>query len=483
MGRPTRIQAGVKPSLRSAPRLCVLMVLFLLPGCGIRRPGTVPGCNVLLISLDTLRADHLSCYGYKRATSPQIDQVAKEGVLFENAVAASNWTTPSHMSMLTSLYPSAHGIQNEAMSLGEAVPTLAEVLVKRGYTTAAFVTGPMLSHRLGFSNGFQVYDDFTATLMCETNLFDDHAAYSAGIFNVPTDHLITDLATLWLKQHGQEKFFLFLHYWDCHSDYIPPAPYDRLFDPGYQGKENGRDIGPRKPQIEGRIAPKDLAHLIALYDGEIAHTDDHVGQVLQLLRDMGVAEKTLVIIVSDHGEGFLEHGKILHGNSMFEELIHVPLILRLPGVIPAGRRINDNASQVDVMPTVLGLLGIAEPAGLQGIDLSGACRGLGGLPDRILFSEAVFFGEPERRAVRWGPYKLIQEKNGRPMPLLVVHEGREADARKAGLDAKQSYKLEEMLTQALAAGPSGSEGPNRAAKPSQMDEATLRRLRSLGYVQ
>ena len=222
---------------------------------------------------------------------------------------------------------------------------------------------------------------------------------------------------------------------------------------------------------------------MALYDGEIAHTDEHVGQVLQLLRDMGVAEKTLVIIVSDHGEGFMEHGMMLHGNSLFEELIHVPLILRLPGVIPAGRRIKDNASQIDVMPTVLGLLGIAEPAGLQGIDMSRACRGLGGLPDRVLFSEAKFFNEPQRRAVRWGPYKLIEEREGRPKPLLVVHEGSESDAQKAGLDDKQRQKVEEMLTQELASGPSGPEGPNRAAQPSQMDEATLRRLKSLGYVQ
>ncbi len=165
----------VQTSLRRVPR-CALILLFLLLGCGTGRAEPLAGYNVLLISLDTLRADHLSCYGYKRATSPRIDQVAKESVLFENVVAASSWTIPSHMSLLTSQYPSVHGVENENMCLGEAVPTLAQVLAKQGYTTAAFVTGPMLNHRFGFHRGFQLYDDFTATVMCEMNLFEDHAA-------------------------------------------------------------------------------------------------------------------------------------------------------------------------------------------------------------------------------------------------------------------------------------------------------------------
>ena len=137
------------------------------------------------------------------------------------------------------------------------------------------------------------------------------------------------------------------------------------------------------------------------------------------------------------------------------------------------------------MPTVLGLLGIAAPGGLQGIDLSRACRGLGGLPDRVIFSETKgsLDDDPHLRAARWGPYKLIQEKGCLPMPLLVVREGSESDAQKAGLDDKERHKLEELLTEVLASGPSASEGPNRAAKPSNIDEATLRRLKSLGYVQ
>jgi arylsulfatase A-like enzyme len=460
-----------------------LILLFLLLGCRIGRAEALAGYNVLLISLDTLRADHLSCYGYKRSTSPRIDQVAKEGVLFENVVAASNWTVPSHMSLLTSLYPSAHGVENESMCLGEGVPTLAQVLENHGYTTAAFVTGDMLNHGYGFQRGFQLYDDFTAKLMCKMNLFEDHAANKAGLNDVPTDHVITNLAALWLRQHRQEKFFLFLHYWDCHADYIPPPPYDRQFDPGYTGKENGRRIYERQREIEARFAPRDFAHLIALYDGEIAHTDDHVGQVVRLLRDMGLARKTLLIIVSDHGEGFLEHGMVTHGNSLFEELIHVPLILRLPGVIPPGRRIKENVSQVDLMPTVLGLLGIAPPPGLQGIDLSAACRGLGGLPDRVIFSEAAAPRNPSTRAARCGPYKLIQEKGCRPMPLLLVHEGAESEAQKAGLGDMERHKQEQLLMEALASGPSPSQGGNRAATRLDMDEATLRRLRCLGYLQ
>ena len=131
--------------------------------------------------------------------------------------------------------------------------------------------------------------------------------------------MITNLATQWLQKHSQENFFLFLHYWDCHNDYIPPAPFDRKFDPDYKGKEDGRDIYKRQDDIMAHISVMDLAHMVALYDGEIAYTDEHVGKVLQLLQDLRLSEKTLVVVLSDHGEGFLEHGKLTHGNSVYEE--------------------------------------------------------------------------------------------------------------------------------------------------------------------
>lgn len=439
------------------------------------------GYNVLLISLDTLRADHMGCYGYKRNTSPNIDKFAKEGVLFENLTAASSWTVPSHMSMFTSLYPSVHGVESTKTCLGDAVPTMAEILSKHGYTTAGFVTGPSLNHSMGFHRGFQFYDDFTVTLMHETNLFHDLDADKSGINQVPTNHVITNLATAWMKKHAREKFFLFVHYWDCHNDYIPPAPYNNKFDPEYEGKENGRGVVGRQKEIEKNVTAEDLAHLVALYDGEIAHTDHHLGKILCALDEMKIKEKTLVIIVSDHGEGFLEHGRLHHGNTLFEEAIHVPLIMRLPGVLPSGLRVKGNASHVDMLPTLLGLLGISKPPDIHGIDLSDACRGKGKVPARAVFSELNL--REKMRAIRWGQYKVIQEKGMPAGPLLIVRGGKEHDARKMGVAQKAALKTRRQMAQALRAGPATAGRTDRLARPAKPDEKTLRLLRSLGYME
>jgi len=433
--------------------------------------------NVLLISLDTLRADHLGCYGYARDTSPNLDRFAKEGVLFESMTAASSWTVPSHMSMFTSLYPSVHGVEDTKKQLGEAVPTMAEILAKHGYTTAGFVTGPSLNHSMGFHRGFGFYDDFTVTLMHDENLFHDLDADKSGINQVPTNHVITNLATAWLHKNAGEKFFLFLHYWDCHNDYIPPEPYDRKFYLEYEGPENGRNVTNRQAELERSASPETKKRLIALYDGEIAHTDAHVGKMLAALDELKLSERTLVIIVSDHGEGFWEHGRLHHGNNLYEELIHVPLLMRLPGVLPAGLRVKGNASHVDVLPTLLGLLGLPQQNAIHGSDLSQACRGKGDAPDRPIYSE-LNYGEYRMRAVRWGPYKVVQD-GGAPGPAAgraqrgrkrggEGRDGREGRARRsASVDrcAQRRAGERDNPRTARQAGQTGREDAALAAQP------------------
>ncbi len=422
--------------------------------------------NVLLISLDTLRADHLSCYGYPRNTSPNLDRFAKEGVLFENVTAASAITIPSHMSMFTGLYPSTHGVQGIVACPGEAVPTLAQVLSEHGYATAGFIAS-MLRPVWGFSRGFQVYDESVLVSM------NARVARSAV-----TNDEITSVATDWLRQNGKEKtFFLFVHYWDCHSDYVPPPPYDRKFDPEYKGKVAMPEPEPKKP-----IPQRDLTHLVALYDGEIAHTDDSVRKLLKVLQDMKLSQNTLVIVTADHGEGFMEHGKFLHGNSLYEELVHVPLIMRLPNVLPQGLRVSGNVSHVDLMPTVLGLLGIPKPSTLQGADLSGVCRGDEEVPpDRIVFSEMESPGM-SIRAVRWGAYKLIEEKGKAPIPLLLADGSSERDAAKTGVDADQCRQIQAQMHEALGVGPSIVTTPGYLPKSVEPSQETLQLLRSLGYL-
>ena len=441
--------------------------------------------NVLLISLDTLRADHVHCWGYERETTPHLDKLAAEGVLFENATAASSWTVPSHMSVFTSLYPSIHGVEDPTKCLGDGVPTMAGILSKHGYATAAFVTGSSLNHAMGFDRGFGFYDDFSVELLNEANAIGaarDLDAEESDLNGVPTNYVITRLAADWLKKHGRRRFFLFLHFWDCHNDYIPPAPYDRRFALGYRGMENGRDIVRRREELERNAPPEIRERLQALYDGEIAHTDAHVGKVLAVLDELGLSDNTLVVVFSDHGEGFWEHGKILHGNGLGEELIHVPLIFRLPGVLPAGVRVEGNVSHVDVLPTVLGLLGCPKPAPLHGVDLSDVCRGKRETPNRPVFSELNYAGNVQRMA-RWGSYKLIEDRKEATRRLYVIEDGREIEASEAERNEDDSREAGFALTAVLNAGPSCAVAADRLAKPAHPDEKTLRRLRSLGYMQ
>jgi len=466
------------PTKKSAfsGRWLELISFFRPPG---RRAAGLPAkYNLLLISLDSCRADHLKCYGYNRDTSPHLDQLAREGVLFENAAAVAPWTRPSHMSMFTSLYPSVHGVESFKSQLGEGVPTLAQCLAESGYATAAFVTGPVLNHYFGFDRGFQLYDDYTVD-----RTFKNRGSMKrmmkdgTGILDqVVTSPVITDLASKWLKRHSRKPFFLFLHYFDCHSDYVPPPPFDKKFDPDYQGQEDGRDIvrRDRDPEKLKSISAADLAHIVALYDGEVAHTDEHVGRVLQLLQELELSEKTLVIVLSDHGEAFLEHGKLGHGNSLYEELLRVPLIMRLPGQIPAGKRVAGNVSQIDLMPTALGLLHLPCPSQIQGLDLSPAILGDEPVPERLLYSDLV--GD-KLGSVRWGNRKLLGTFGTLAGARLEeLAGGREKEI--AGADLKKTCP--EAALRALTTGPSSIPGVN-PAKASEPDEELMRKLKSLGY--
>ena len=443
----------------------LVLISFFCMDC--RRAEPPIKYNLLLISIDTLRADHLGCYGYNRDTSPHLDQLAKEGVLFDDLTAAASWTVPSHMSMFTSLYPSVHGVQAGNTALAEGVPTLAQSLAKSGYVTAAFVSSPTLNHWFGFNRGFQYYDDFTVI-----------ASQTGGYRHTVTNPVITDLATKWLQKHSRKNFFLFLHYWDCHDDYLAPAPYSSKFDPDYKGKQNTRFIGLWPADMRARISVMDLAHIVALYDGGIAYTDEHVGKILRLLQDLRLSEKTLVIVLSDHGDGFLEHGLFTHGNSLYEEVLHVPLIMRLPGVIPAGKRVAGNVSHVDLMPTALGLLQMPGPLRMQGIDLSPAILGGQPVPDRLIYSE-LLYQRWNLRAVRWGNRKLL----GKPGTLAGAQLEEVAGGREktvAGADLKKDCP--EPVLRAFTEGPAQI-AEVRPAKSQEPDADLIRRLKSLGYTQ
>ncbi len=353
-----------------------------------------PGANLILISIDTLRPDHLGCYGYREDTSPHIDRFAEEALRFVRAHAPVSLTLPSHASMFTSLYPGTHKADiTLAIPLAPEVTTLAEVLREAGYRTAAVVDGGHMERMWKLDQGFETYDAFRWEGF-------------RTILPVAFEHL---------ERLKDEKFFLFLHTYDVHTPYKPTAAEMELFFPRYQG-------GLRLP-IEENIAKglrgqdipvdlNDIRFIEAAYDGAIRWTDAQVGILLGRLEELGLDENTIVIITSDHGESLREHGWVAwHGHHLWEELLRVPLLVRLPDRALAGSVFDYNVSLVDLMPSLLYSLTLTYDGPMQGTNLFPFLDGREGPRDLPTFAENQCFEDrhPDQRAYQRGRYKFVQE--------------------------------------------------------------------------
>ncbi len=358
--------------------LLVISIVSVHPGY-LPAAGEAGPPNILLISIDSLRADHLSCYGYKRNTSPVLDELAGSGALFENTVSTTSWTLPAHMSLLTSMDISVHGVGHDGVSLHPSIGTVTQQIKQAGYETAGFCSSPYLNPAFGFDRGFDLYRNIDL----EDNKIKDTIRPPAeerdAVHEDITSPRITELAINWIDKHRSRPFFLFLHFWDVHYDYIPPAPYDKLFDPDYQGKIDGKDYM-HNDAINPDMDPRDLEHIIALYDGEIASVDYHIGLIVKELKKLGVFNRTLIVVTADHGDEFFEHGGKGHRNTLYDEVTMVPLIIHLPDKITSSRRIPNQVSIIDIAPTILDLAGITVPSWMQGASLSPLLRG-GDQPD------------------------------------------------------------------------------------------------------
>lgn len=322
--------------------------------------------NVVLISLDTLRADHLGCYGYERPTSPHIDALAEDGVLFEHAVSQSSWTLPAHASLMSGLWPSRHGAIMSNSRIAEDAPMLGEIMNAAGYLTAAFTEGIYVRGDLGFARGFARYDDGdTKALTGEKGVSDTLAK-----------------ASRWIEQHADQRFFLFVHTYQVHMPYYAP---DQLY----------LEFGPAPPEETARVS-EGLAHsineqgmereegatfdtqldrFVAYYDAGIRFTDRFVGELLDTLDAAGLRDNTIVILTSDHGDDLLDHYLLArHGHSHHREVVEVPLIVRAPGVAP-GRSVSRPVALLDVMPTIVDLAGAEVPEGIDAVSLVDDLRG------------------------------------------------------------------------------------------------------------
>ena len=321
----------------------VILVIILL----VREKKRPP--NVILISIDTLRADRLGCYGYRKPTSPNLDRFAGNCFIFTEAISQSSWTLPSHMSILTSLYPGTHKVGGIERSLDPKITTLTQILKKAGYQTAGFVDAKFVGAHYGFNRGFDVYRNKNGK----------------GIDRV------LPLAEEWLRQHYKKSFFLFFHVFDCHCPYTPPEEISRSFSPDYEGDLNlkGKCGNPHLNALE--LTPEDIRYISEQYDGEIRSVDTEIQKLFDLIGELGLYRNTLIILLSDHGEEFKEHGQIGHQRSVYHELMHIPLIIRLPGSSPPAGRITSRVESIDIMPTVLDFLGLVVDAPLQGKSLTG----------------------------------------------------------------------------------------------------------------
>ena len=430
---------------RNVVAILLLLLFFISCRGEDERIRTKP--NIILISLDTLRADYLHCYGNDKNITPEIDRIAAKGVLFESVYAQSNWTLPSHVSMLSALYPSRHGVNDSNVLIPDGVTLLPQILKEHGYSTASFNAAGFVSHRFGFDRGFDIWKEIPKR--------------SGDIRD------IVDETTAWIQKHLDEKFFVFFHTYEVHHPYDPPerfrkqnrgrdafveermnaffstvmsgkdltpgdfgffwllmqsrhrsyltgkckafcSAYQKSTDPDVDCDafvETVRKLAARAFDEEEKIfawyrsmkkAPSsdrfsEIDYMMSNYEAEVIYTDQEIGRLLKLLEGMELKNDTLIVITSDHGEEFVEHGRWGHRrkNHHYDETVRVPLIFYYPGRLPENRRISTPAGLIDIVPTILDLAGIPEQDQFDGISLVPLING-GNDEARLIFCESRF---------------------------------------------------------------------------------------------
>ncbi len=466
-----------------------LIAAAALSSCGAEKPAAP--VNIVLISIDSLRPDHVGAYGYPRPTTPTLDRLAAEGALFENVVAESSWTLPTHMTMLTGLSTLAHGVDRFwGVRLDDTRTTLAERLRGAGYHTWGIYSGPYLHPVFGFGKGFDRYEG----LLGETTALDREGfelgtpdagrevmSANSRAHRTVTSERVSERAIELLRQRRERPFFLFLHYFDAHYDYIPPESLWRTFDPDYRGTLRAEGYR-RNPAIHPGMNSEDLGHVIALYDGEILHTDGHLGSVIDALEDHGLTEETLVIVTADHGDEFFEHGRKGHGQSLFDEVLMVPLIVRLPGTIAAGLRIREQVRHLEIAPTILSYAGIQSD--LEGTDLGVLLAGRG--PPRELDAVSTLRRDGLWLSLRMPEYKYLLHREGSSVTETLYHLTRDPRERapvsrsEAAASAQTLELFDRLRGQLLQREQSANGG--HATGEVELPEDVIEQLRSLGYI-
>jgi arylsulfatase A-like enzyme len=455
-------------SRRPVAGAILAFLALIAAGCGKEA-----GLNVIIITIDTLRADHLACYGYDRPTSPRMDQFAERAVLFENVCCQSSQTLPSHTSIMVGTNPRTHGVISHESFLDEDITTLAEILKQRGYRTGAFISSHALDSKYHLDQGFDTYWEVHKELSIQER----------QLQKIQEKCATTDAALAWLEDASGSEFFLWIHWFDPHRPYDPPPAYLNRFAGDYRGMATSDPEFIMKVWRERiDLTPGDVDYLVGRYDGEVAFTDAQVGRVIDELESRGMTDNTILIVTADHGEILYEHEYYFgHDIGLYDECIMIPLIMKVPGHEAGGVRISHLVQSLDIMPTVLDVLGLKSPENLEGKSLVPLIDGGGQPTVEFAFSETFPFPEkcPPRHAVRTADAKLVWKESGDDIERLyfdlVADPVEQSNIYSSDLPGPAH--LDSVLARWIAPA-----GLHPARIPTAQETGRLRILKSLGYV-
>jgi arylsulfatase A-like enzyme len=438
--------------------------MMFLPACRAEQ-STELRPNIILVTIDTLRWDHTSLSGYFRDTTPVLTRLASEAVDFDTVYTPTSSTAPAHATMFSGLLPSHHGLLRNGESLPADIPVLPAELEKLGWRTSAVVSSFVLNHRFGWFRGFgafhDTFDPSHATVMVDTwNGFEVQGGVLDQRADAATDQAIRAIEEL--SRDRRSPFFLWLHYFDPHSPYVPPPGFDSAFPPLTE---------PEDP----------LAAWERHYDEEILFTDTELGRFVSFLRDRRLLETTLLIVTSDHGEGFMEHGFVQHGIGLWEEFVRVPLLIRLPGGRQGGRRVTDPIDLTDLLPTIIDLLNLEWPAPVDGMSLrpflEGRDAAKGPHPPRAIFLERQPYRPDATCRYNLPPWIAAGRDEPIETPSRGVRFGRWKFLENREIGLQELFDLQADPTERVNLATARADLANRLAAWVQRDENTYPRSR------
>jgi len=420
----------------------------------------IQNCNLILLTIDALRADHLTCYGYKRDVAPNICEASRKGILFENAISQSSWTKPSMGSLFTSLYPHSHKAIGQHDVLPLEVLTLAEILKYNGYYTIGFQTNPFIREIHNFDQGF-----------------DDYLTYHHF---TRAEVLISEFISR-INLNEVPKFFAYFHFMDLHLPYNPPKEYRLKSEANYNGILAEDSFDQLWPVREGelKLREEDKQHIISLYDGEINYVDSQIKRLLDFLKEIQISDNTIIVILSDHGEEFWDHDGFEHGHTMYNELLHVPLIILHPRLTTTNFRIQGLIRLIDIFPTLMSVLRISIPSRVIGRNLLEEIFIRKQNLKLIGFSESTLYGQ-EQKAVQTNSYKLIKRLKDSSTEFFDLSV--DPHEKFNNFNNEQLKPIIEQYEKLLQIFSQYNSITDYLSKKKEFDEKTLEELKALGYI-